>query len=159
MRPDLTAERFIPDAYGPVAGGRLYRTGDLGRHLPAGDIEYVGRADGQVKVRGYRIELGEIEAVLNEHPAVQEAVVVARGEAAQKRLVGYVVSRTEVSAAELKGYIEQKLPTYMVPSVIVKMTELPLTRNGKLDRQQLPEPEAASREPGKAYEGPRNKTE
>jgi len=139
-RPELTAERFVPDALSGVDGARLYRTGDLARALPDGRIEFLGRIDDQVKVRGYRIELGEIEDAIAAAPGVREAVVVARPDAAgDTRLVAYVVgpSTTDGIAAGLR----ERLPEYMVPGAIVALDELPRTPNGKVDRRALPEPD------------------
>jgi amino acid adenylation domain-containing protein len=146
-RPELTAERFVPDPFGP-AGERLYRTGDLGRHLPDGNLDFLGRGDDQVKIRGYRVELGEIEAVLRRHPALQEAVVTARESGSGLRLVAYLVpdgaSGEEVpGVAGLRAWLERELPEHMVPSAFVVLTELPLTPNGKVDRRALPEPDDA----------------
>ena len=139
--PELTAERFIPNEFSLERGERLYRTGDVCRYLPDGRIEFIGRADDQVKVRGYRIEPGEIEAVLGEHAMVKQSVIVGRDdERGNKRLIGYVVGSEELTAAKLKQYIREKLPEYMVPEAIVVMEELPLTPNGKIDRRALPEP-------------------
>src|SRR5262249_35121748 len=116
-RPALAAEKFCPDPFSSVPGARLYRTGDVARWLGDGAIEYLGRIDHQVKVRGFRIELGEIEAVLATHPAVRECVVLGREDApGDKRLVGYVVSRHEVSAAELRSHVRSRLPEYMAPA-------------------------------------------
>ncbi|HEX7182531.1 MAG TPA: amino acid adenylation domain-containing protein, partial [Thermoanaerobaculia bacterium] len=144
-RPDLTAERFVPDPWSGEPGGRLYRTGDLARYLPDGEIEFLGRIDHQVKIRGYRIELGEIEAVLAGHPAVREAVVVARPGAAGASLAAYVVPVVpagEALATEaLRAFLAAKLPDYMVPAAFVKLSGLPLTPNGKVDLRALPEPE------------------
>ena len=140
----LTAERFIPHPYSRVGGERLYRTGDEGRYRADGNLEYVGRADQQVKLRGYRIELGEIEAVLSQHEAVQEAVVVVQAEAGeQKRLVAYVVSSGEAqpTTSELRQFMQQRLPMYMLPSVFVFLEALPLTTNGKLNRKAFPAPD------------------
>ena len=151
-----TAERFVADPYG--SGGRMYRTGDVGRYLADGSIEYVGRKDEQVKVRGYRIELGEVEVALAEHPAVEQAVVVAREDGpGGKRLVGYVVAKGEVGSQELREYVRGRLPDYMVPGAIVQLEQMPLTANGKLDRRALPEPEVG--EAGGRYEGPRTAVE
>ncbi|WP_166360185.1 non-ribosomal peptide synthase/polyketide synthase [Pseudomonas akapageensis] len=136
QRPDLTAERFVPDPFS-ATGGRLYRSGDRVRWLADGSLEYLGRIDQQVKVRGYRIELGEIEARLQAHTDVGEAVVVLR----DKRLVGYVVSsRDDSLAEELKAQLKDALPDYMVPSKILVLERFPLTPNGKVDRKALPEP-------------------
>jgi amino acid adenylation domain-containing protein len=151
-RPELTAERFLPDPWSPEPGGRMYRTGDLVRHRPEGVAEFLGRVDGQVKLRGYRIEPGEIEATLRRHPSVAQAAVVAReDEPGAKRLVAYVVPQGEsgVSGAELRSFLRGTLPAYMVPSVFVPLRRLPLTRNGKLDRRALPVPDSggALREP------------
>ncbi|WP_147442321.1 non-ribosomal peptide synthetase, partial [Corallococcus exercitus] len=160
-RPELTAERFIPDAFSDMPGARLYRTGDVARWLPDGAIEYVGRADFQVKVRGLRIELGEIEAALEQHPGVRQAVVVAREDAAgDKRLVAYVACRSGVEAVDvsaLRARLHEKLPEYMVPSAFVVLEALPLTPSGKVDRKALPAPEAPVSTA--EYVAPRNPTE
>ncbi|HST57142.1 MAG TPA: amino acid adenylation domain-containing protein, partial [Longimicrobium sp.] len=140
--PGQTAERYLPDLFGTQPGARLYRTGDLGRWLPDGTVEFMGRADAQVKVRGFRIELGEIEARLAEHPAVHETVVVARareGEAGDPRLVAYYTGEG-ASAAALRAHLAERLPEYMVPAAFVHMDALPVNPNGKLDRKALPEP-------------------
>jgi len=143
-RPALTAERFMPDPFGEVAGSRLYKTGDLACYRPDGAIEYLGRRDTQVKLRGYRIELEEIEAVLTQHQAVQEAVVVVRGsDTDEKRIVAYVVMHQEQTSigSELRNYLKAKLPEYMVPANVVPLQHLPLNPNGKIDRAALPTPE------------------
>jgi acyl carrier protein len=142
-RPDLTAERFVPDPVSGQPGARLYDTGDLVRWR-AGELEFLGRVDTQVKVRGFRIEPAEIETALTGHPGVQAAVVVAREDRpGDKRLVAYVVSCDEsLAAAELRQMLQAKLPGFMVPSVIMIVSSLPLTANGKIDRQALPAPEA-----------------
>lgn len=142
-RPDLTAERFVPNPFGEEPGERLYRTGDLARYLPDGIIEFLGRMDNQVKIRGFRVEPGEIEAALSRHPAVREAIVVARqDERGEKRLVGYIVlhEEQECSSDELRRYVKERLPDYMVPTAFVKLDALPLNPNGKVDRLALPQP-------------------
>jgi amino acid adenylation domain-containing protein len=141
-RPELTAERFVRDPFSMDPAARLYRSGDLARRRVDGSLEFMGRADDQVKVRGFRIELREIEAVLLDHSAVHEAVVLTRGEGEEKRLVAWFVAG-EVEAAELRAHLQAHLPGHMVPSAFVRLDALPLTRNGKVDRRALPEPDAA----------------
>lgn len=143
-RPELTAEKFIPNPFTDNSAARLYKTGDLARYLPNGEIEYIGRIDHQVKVRGFRIELGEIEALLCQHPKVGETVVVVHSDSVDsQRLVAYVVLHTEQTLAitELRDFLESKLPNYMVPSAFVILEALPLTPNGKIDRKALRVPE------------------
>ena len=142
-RPKLTAERFVADPYVGDGKARMYRTGDLGRWLEDGNIEFMGLDDFQVKIRGYRIELGEIEARLAEHEGVKEAVVVAREEEGDKRLVAYYTTEAseEAGAEQLRAHVSAKLPEYMVPAAYVRLEKLPLTPNGKLDRKALPKPE------------------
>jgi len=157
-RPELTAEKFIPNPFSDQPGARLYKTGDLVRYLPDGNIEFLGRIDNQVKIRGLRIELGEIETVLGNHPAVREAVVQLREDApGDKRLVAYVVPGQESvpKVAELLGFAKEKLPAYMVPSAIITLDALPLSPNGKLDHRALPVPEAVRPELESAYVAPR----
>ena len=138
-KPELTAERFIPNRFGGKSGERMYRTGDVGRRLPDGNLEFIGRADRQVKVRGYRIELGEIEAVLNEHRSVRQSVVTASEDGrGGKRLVGYVAGAEGVTIAELKRHVRERLPEYMAPEAIMVLEEIPVTMNGKIDRKKLP---------------------
>jgi len=157
-RPELTAERFLPDPFGREPGGRLYQTGDLGRWREDGRIEYLGRIDFQVKVRGFRIELGEIEARLREHPGVREAVVVAREDTpGDKRLAAYWVGEG-VDPETLRAQLGRTLPAYMVPSAYVRMDEFPLSPNGKLDRAALPAPEGAAHA-ARGYEAPVGETE
>jgi amino acid adenylation domain-containing protein len=140
QRPELTAERFVPDGVSGVAGARLYRTGDVGRYVGAGVLECLGRADEQVKVRGYRVELGEIEATLQRHAGIREAVVLTRvDESGEQHLVACVVEEGEGAGEwrSLQEWLKEQLPHYMVPSSYVKLEELPLLVNGKVDRQQL----------------------
>ncbi len=155
--PGRTADRFLADPYGPP-GSRMYRSGDVARWRADGEIEYLGRADHQVKLRGFRVELGEIEAVLATHPDVAQALVVTREDSpGLKRLIGYVVPATG-SAPDPAGYLGQRLPDYMVPDAFVAVREFPLTPNGKIDRDALPEPDpptAAQTE----YIAPRTETE
>ncbi|MBW3656257.1 MAG: amino acid adenylation domain-containing protein, partial [Gemmatimonadetes bacterium] len=133
-RPDLTAERFVPDPFSAAPGARLYRTGDRVRWLPTGELEFLGRTDRQVKVRGFRIEPGEIEARLLEHPGVREAVVVVREDTpGEKRLVAYLAGEETASAEVLRAHLGERLPAYMVPAAYVRLEALPLTPNGKLD--------------------------
>lgn len=147
-RPELTAERFIPDPFNNH-GGRLYRTGDLGHSLPNGEIMFMGRKDDQVKIRGYRIEPGEISAVLHEHPAVQASVVIAREDVpGEKRLVAYLVAApgAERDNKSVRELIRGRLPDYMEPAAFVWIESVPLTPNGKIDRAALPPPDAVERE-------------
>jgi amino acid adenylation domain-containing protein len=140
-RPELTAERFLPDPFSGIPGARLYKTGDLARYLPNGEIEFLGRVDHQVKIRGFRVELGEIEAVLGQHPAVRETVVMAREDApGGKRLVAYMVADEPATTSELRRFLKDRLPDYMVPAAFVFLDALPLTPNRKVDRHALPPP-------------------
>ena len=162
-RPDLTGERFAPDPFAAAPGARLYKTGDLGRYLPDGTITFVGRGDEQVKVRGYRIELGEIEAALKEHTGVRDCVVAARADApGDKRLVAYLVATAPGSApntSELRGFLKERVPEYMLPAAFVFLEQLPLTPNGKVDRQALPAPDAERPELETAFVPPETPTE
>ncbi len=142
-RPDLTAERFVPNPHTSEPGSRLYRTGDLGRHRANGEVEYLGRIDHQVKVRGFRIELGDIEAALAAHSSVREAVVrVREDESEARRLVAYVVAGEGASGVVLRAHLAERLPEYMMPSAFVFLERLPLTSQGKLDARRLPAPES-----------------
>ncbi len=145
-RPELTAERFVPDGCGGAPGERLYRTGDLARRLPDGAIEYCGRLDHQIKLRGFRIELGEVEAALAACPEVKEAVVGARGQGTALRLVAWVTPAAgrEIEAASLRTQLRSRLPEFMVPSAFVVLPALPLSPNGKVQRKALPDPERPS---------------
>ncbi|WP_244425135.1 AMP-binding protein, partial [Bradyrhizobium sp. STM 3843] len=140
-RPSLTAERFVPNPF--ASGERLYRTGDLARWRADGALDYLGRIDHQVKIRGFRIELGEIEAALLSHPAVEQAAVMVRDDSGERRLVGYVTTRDNApfEAEALRRHLQTTLPDHMVPSAIVRLDRLPLSPNGKLDRNALPAPE------------------
>ncbi|ASS74068.1 hypothetical protein CIG75_03095 [Tumebacillus algifaecis] len=153
-RPDLTAERFLPHPF--RAEGRVYRTGDRVRFLADGNLEFLGRLDGQIKIRGHRMERGEVEAALLAHPQVESAVVIARGEQ-EKHLVAYIVG-TGCVVEELRASLEAKLPVYMVPSAFVLLSALPLTPNGKVDLRALPEPIWAE-EAGRRFAAPRNEVE
>ncbi|HEY4764399.1 MAG TPA: amino acid adenylation domain-containing protein [Candidatus Sulfotelmatobacter sp.] len=165
-RPDLTAERFIANPFSPTPGESLYKTGDLARFLPDGNIEYLGRIDHQVKVRGFRIELGEIEAALVSHPAVGEAVVIAREDTpGDQRLVTYYTAvetsapdAAALDAEHLRAHLLARLPEYMVPAAYVRLTSMPLTPTGKLDRKALPAPEADAYAVH-GYEAPRGEIE
>ncbi|MFQ5906231.1 MAG: amino acid adenylation domain-containing protein, partial [bacterium] len=176
-RPDLAAEKFIPDPFSHEPRARLYKTGDLARYLPDGNIKFLGRLDHQVKIRAFRIELGEVETVLGQHPAIQETVVTVRKDIpGDKRLVAYVVLNQEQSrstacrtrtgtrpraptTSELRCFLKEKLPDYMVPSAFVTLDALPLTPNGKVDRQGLPAPDRARPDLEGAYVAPRTPVE
>ena len=162
-RPDLTAERFVPDPFAVRPGERLYRSGDLARRLPDGDLEYLGRGDQQVKIRGFRIEPGEIEAALAALPGVREAVVVARedGAGGERRLVAYVggVGGDPTAAGGVRAGLAARLPGFMLPSAFVFLAALPLTENGKVDRRALPAPDAAGVAGGTERRAPRDPLE
>jgi amino acid adenylation domain-containing protein len=159
-RPDLTAERFVSNPFGSEPGARLYRTGDLARRHPDGNIEFLGRADDQIKVRGYRVELGEIEAVLAQHPGVRECAVAARKVGVEMRLTGYVVSQAgqELDPGWLRSFLVERLAEYMIPEAFLILESLPLTPNGKVDRRSLPL-SSAHRQTTTDYVAPRNGTE
>ena len=161
-RADLTAENFIPNPFSGEPGTRLYKTGDLTRYLSDGNIEFLGRVDHQVKIRGFRVELEEIEAVLRQHPALRETVVLARETApGEKQLVAYVVAQGEspLTAGDLRAFLKDKLPDYLMPAVFVPLDALPLLPNGKIDRRALPKPGQTRSEPGRAFVAPRNDLE
>ncbi|HEU4795979.1 MAG TPA: amino acid adenylation domain-containing protein, partial [Pyrinomonadaceae bacterium] len=161
-RAELTAERFVPHPFSEVGGARLYRTGDVVRYLADGRIEFIGRADGQVKVRGFRVELGEIEAALREHPGLKAAIVEARREAdGERQMVGYVVSANgeAIPGSQIREWLRQRMPDYMVPNIFISLEELPLTPNGKIDRKALPDPSVARQEESREYVAPRNAVE
>ncbi|HEX8338672.1 MAG TPA: amino acid adenylation domain-containing protein, partial [Pyrinomonadaceae bacterium] len=160
-RPALTAERFVPDPFGNEPGARVYKTGDLARFRPDGNVEFLGRADAQVKVRGFRVEPGEVEAALRQCPSVLDAVVTARDRAGDRQLVAYVVPNGAADSGPTdatRDFLRERLPDYMVPSVFVRLDKLPLTPSGKVDRRALPAPEAAGEE-GADYVAPRTPTE
>ncbi|AFZ11265.1 amino acid adenylation domain protein [Crinalium epipsammum PCC 9333] len=156
---ELTAEKFINNPFKP--SGKLYKTGDLGRYLPDGTIEFIGRIDYQVKIRGFRIELGEVETVLSQHPAVKQVVVVDQNdELGNKRLVAYIVTKSEqIPNSELRQFLTEKLPEYMVPSAFVILEALPVTANGKIDRKALPAPNFSERELASSFVAPRTPIE
>ena len=160
-RPDLTAEKFIPDPVSGEPGARLYNTGDLARYLPDGNIEFLGRSDYQVKIRGFRIELGEIEATLGQHPAVRQSIVLVQEGSGEKRLVAYVAAEAagRPSANELRRFLKDKLPEHMVPAVFVMLDAFPLTANGKVDRRALPMPDGRRPELDEAFVACRTPTE
>ncbi|MFN2173859.1 MAG: non-ribosomal peptide synthetase, partial [Candidatus Promineifilaceae bacterium] len=156
-RPELTAEKFIADPFSDDPDARLYRTGDLARYLADGNIEFFGRIDHQVKVRGFRIELGEIEAVLEQHPLVEQVVVMAREDIpGDKRLVGYMLLANGVapSISELRSFLKESLPDYMVPSAFMFVETFPLTPNKKIDRRALPAPDAQRPELSESFVAP-----
>jgi amino acid adenylation domain-containing protein/non-ribosomal peptide synthase protein (TIGR01720 family) len=159
--PALTAERFVPDLWSPGQGGRLYRTGDLARRVPGGDLLYLGRRDHQVKIRGFRLEPGEIEAALMSHPAIRQAVVVAREEGGERRLVSYLVPRDadEPGPEELRAHLRGQLPEHAIPAAFVFLPELPLTPSGKVDRRALPVPQSTRSGLTTAYREPRTVVE
>ncbi|HEV3039101.1 MAG TPA: amino acid adenylation domain-containing protein, partial [Candidatus Angelobacter sp.] len=161
-RPGLTAEQFLPNPFSQPGAERFYRTGDWARYRASGEVEFIGRSDHQVKIRGYRIELGEIESRLEEHAGVQKAVVVARENTpGEKRLVGYVVSKLgiELHVKELRGYLRQRLPEYMVPAVLMTLDQMPVTSNGKIDREALPLPQPQTALSEQGWVRPRNRFE
>jgi acyl carrier protein len=159
-RPELTAERFVPNPFLP--GERLYRTGDLARWLPDGTLECLGRIDTQVKIRGYRIELGEVETVLSQHEAVRQCVAVAYEETlGNKLLVAYFTAKDGPAPviSDLRAHLKKTLPDYMVPSVFVPIDKLPLTPNGKIDRKALPPPREKRIESSEEFVLPRDPVE
>jgi amino acid adenylation domain-containing protein len=161
-RGDLTAQRFVPSPFGPAEGSRLYRTGDLARRLSNGDVEYCGRIDQQVKIRGFRIELEEIETNLLRHPAIREAVVVVRdGDEGDKRLIAYLVGAEDkkLSARDVRDYLKRYLPDHMIPSAFMMLNRLPLTANGKVDRNALTSVNTGIRLGGSVFAAPGNEIE
>jgi len=161
-RPHLTADKFIPDPFSRDSGARLYRSGDLVRYLPDGNIEFLGRIDHQVKVRGFRIELGEIEAVLKDHSNILDAAAIVREDKpGDKRIVAYLIADAgkELTVGELRSYLRERLPEYMVPSAFMTLDEFPLSPSGKVDRKRLPAPDLSRPELGSEFVAPRNETE
>jgi amino acid adenylation domain-containing protein/thioester reductase-like protein len=162
-RLEMTQERFIPDPFSAKPGARLYRTGDLARLLPDGSIQFIGRVDHQVKIRGYRIELGDIEAALSQYPEVKEAAVITREDnVGEKRLVAYFAGKSSLRidlVPQLRVFLKEKLPEYMIPSAFVAMEALPLTPNGKIDRRALPAPSQERPALGELFVAPRDETE
>jgi amino acid adenylation domain-containing protein len=160
-RPDLTAERFIANPFSNESGSRLYRTGDVAKYLSSGEIEYISRIDNQVKIRGFRIELGEVEVCLSKHPEIRELAVVVREDIpGDKRLVAYIVPHQNQppTTNNLRDFLSQKLPQYMIPSVFVILESLPLTPNGKIDRKALPSPNISEHLEGE-FIAPRDEVE
>lgn len=161
-RPDLTAEKFVPDPFGDAPDSRLFRTGDLARWRPDGNLEHLGRVDDQVKIRGFRVELGEVEATLVAHPAVQSAALVARDDVtASKRLIAFIVPHQQPgpTTGELRDYLAARLPEYMVPSAFVPLEHLPLTPSGKVDRKALPVTSTTRLPQGTPFHAPRTDDE
>ena len=157
-RPELTQEKFISDLI--QKGEKCYKTGDLGRWMPDGTIDFIGRKDDQVKIRGYRIELGEIENRLKDKEAIKDAVVLARDTSeSEKELVAYIVSNSLESTASLRSYLSSSLPDYMIPAYYVQLEEIPLTANGKIDKNALPIPDEINMLRGTEYVAPRNEVE
>jgi amino acid adenylation domain-containing protein len=160
-RPELTAEKFIPNPFDHEKETHLYKTGDLARYLEDGNIEYLGRIDNQVKIRGFRIELGEVEVVLAQHPSIAETVVIAREDIpGDKRLVAYVVPQQEqLHNSELRSFLQERLPNYMIPNVFMFLDTMPRTPSGKIDRRALPAPDASNIQLDTEFVPPSNPTE
>ncbi|MFG6101397.1 amino acid adenylation domain-containing protein [Leptothoe sp. EHU-05/26/07-4] len=160
-RPELTENRFIANPFVSESGARLYKTGDLVRYLPDGNLEFLGRTDNQVKIRGFRIELGEIEALLDQHPGVRQSVVSVWEEQDNKRLVAYVVPNKsqQPSVSDLRNFLREKRPEYMIPGSFMFLKELPLKSNGKVDRQSLPAPNQIRPELAETFVAPSNEVE
>ncbi|MEH2268431.1 MAG: non-ribosomal peptide synthetase, partial [Nostoc sp.] len=161
-QPELTALKFIPNPFSKQEGDRLYKTGDLVRFLPSGDIEYIGRIDNQVKIRGFRVELGEIEAAINQHPSISTSVVIVREDkSGNQSLIAYVTLHSDkaLTIPELRRFLQNKLLDHMVPTAFMILEALPLTSNGKVDRQALPMPDALRPELEVAYVVPQTEVE
>ncbi len=160
--PELTEERFVPNPFNKESDEKLYKTGDLARFLPDGNIEYLGRLDQQVKIRGFRVEPAEIECVLDNHPAIQQSAVVAQEDSSgNKRLVAYVLMKpnSTIDNDDLRNYLQEKLPDYMIPSMFAKLDQLPLSPNKKIDRKALPHLDQLLIDLTNKYSAPRNQTE
>ncbi|MEH2040969.1 amino acid adenylation domain-containing protein [Nostoc sp.] len=161
-RADLTNQKFLPNPFQEAGGGRIYKTGDLAQYLPDGNIEFLGRIDDLVKIRGFRVELGEVEAVLSKHPQINQAVAKVHGESArEKYLVAYFVPipGETITVEQLRTFLTEQLPDYMIPSAFVEMESFPLTPNGKVNRRALPEPTTSRPELGQTFVEPRTPTE
>jgi hypothetical protein len=159
-RAELTAEKFIPNPCSDMPGARLYKTGDLAKYLPDGNLEFLGRLDQQVKLRGFRIEPGEVEVVLSQHDDVHESIVIVREDnPGDKRLVAYFTMKdgADVKSSDLRKYLQERLPDYMIPSFFVPLDKLPLTTSNKVDRRALPAPDLS--ELADKYVAPRTPTE
>jgi acyl-coenzyme A synthetase/AMP-(fatty) acid ligase/acyl carrier protein len=159
-RPELTATRFLTDPFDPAQTRRMYRTGDLARYRSDGEILLLGRTDHQIKLRGHRIEPGEIEAVIERHPSVRQAVVILDGKDSNKQLVAYIrYAEAAGDVDQIRAWLRERLPDYMVPAVLMPLDEFPMTPNGKIDRKRLPSPLAIPRESRGDSIAARNQTE
>jgi acyl carrier protein len=159
-RQELTDTKFINNPFEQGTFSRMYRTGDLARWLPDGNIEFLGRTDDQVKVRGFRVEPGEIETAIQQHPAVDAVVVLALpGKQGGKELVAYIAAHQQLTVTDMRNYLGQLLPAYMIPSFFVQLDSLPYNTNGKINKKMLPDPLVAGLSAGNEYEAPRNETE
>jgi acyl carrier protein len=156
--PELTAERFSDNPF--EAGGKMYKSGDIGRWLPDGNIEFIGRRDEQVKIRGFRIELGEIQNTLQKYSSLDSALVLALPDKnGEKEIVAYITAKEKVAIADIRSYLGNTLPAYMIPAHFIQLAALPLTANGKLDRTRLPAPQNTGIGTEQEYVAPRNETE
>ena len=161
-KPGLTAEKFIPDPFDKTTGGRIYKTGDLAVYLPDGNIEFLGRTDHQVKVRGFRIELGEVESVINSYPDVIHSAVVVIGDTpSERKLAAYIMPEpnTDIDIDELRLFMRESIPEYMLPAAFMVLEQFPLNTNGKVDRSRLPEVDSVQHDLRKAFIPPRTEKE
>jgi acyl carrier protein len=159
-QPEQTADRFIPHPFSKEPGARLYRTGDLARFLPDGNIEFMGRIDHQVKIRGFRVEPAEIEAMVKQYPSVKQNVVLPyEDQSGEKRLAAYVVAEKPIKAEDLRAFLLQQLPEYMVPSAFLMLDSIPLTANGKVDMRALPSAEHGQSQAEREFISPRTPEE